>query len=341
MQAKVKITQFQVLPGAGSVDHSAGVIRGVSVLSIGPALGHGISIDREGLQQCLEACQRRGSVKLITKHDGEFEDITGSIQNFRIEGDQVRGDVSLLENHPLRSRVLEIAEKIPTEFGLSIECDSRHVDSPDGNGKLFRCGDVDAIALVPRPAANPTGLFAAKPVDTHAKAKRIARKNLTPMTKLKSALQKFAQVAKLEEGDELDNVIDAIVEAVKEDSAPVASIEDRLKKLEDASAEPSDEEKEKMKKLAEEEEVKKGEELSKLARKIASEEVTKFTKEIGLVKSAKPGEGFIVPGDTKTKFETALGTIMAAGAPSRGVALARLAKDKPEIYNAAREANLL
>lgn len=347
MKAHSNLTYFQALPGVNSVDQEQGVIRGVSVLTIGPALGHGIYIDQEGLNQCLTACNARGSVRLIDKHDAEFEGIVGAVTNFRIEGDQVKGDVELFKEHPMRGRILEIATKIPTEFGLSIEASDEHVDNPAGDGKLFRTSDVDAIALVPRPAANRRGMFSAQ-VDTSAKAKRRKTNFSKPMSKLKTALKSFAKFAQLEEGDELDNVIDAIVDAVQKDPQP--SIEDRLKKLEDSisatddtsmssrlkkledasSDEPSDEEKK-------EQET----QMRKLASDIAEEKITKFTAEIGLQKAPGSSAGFTVRNDAATKFESEISTQIAAGAKDRGTAILRLAKAKPEIYNEAAKAGLV
>ena len=335
---KALLTYFQVLP-TGTVDHDAGTIKGVSVLSIGPALGHGITIDEEGLKQCLAACERRGNVKLIDRHDAEFDGIVGSLSNFRIEGDQVKGDISLLDNHPDRALILETATKLASEFGLSIESDNAHVDNPDGKGKLFRCTDVDAVAFVPRPAANKTGLFSARKFDTKPKSNRN-----TKMSKLKTALSNFVKTLNLEEGDQLDNVLDAIVEAVQENQP---SVEDRLKKLEEATApkaEPTDEEKAKLEadeKAASDEKAKADEEkLTALASKIADEKITKFTAEIGIKRAPGSGAGFVVETE-KTKFEAAISTQLAAGAKDRGTAIFRLSQVKPEIYNEARKSGLI
>lgn len=335
---KARLTYFQVLP-TGTVDHDAGTIKGVSVLSIGPALGHGITIDEEGLKQCLAACERRGNVKLIDRHDAEFDGIVGSLSNFRIEGDQVRADAALLDTHPMRARVLEIATKLASEFGLSIECDGNHADNPDGKGKLFRCTDVDAVALVPRPAANKSGLFSARKFDT--KPKTATR---TKMSKLKTALANFVKALNLEEGDQLDNVLDAIVEAVQEQQP---SVEDRLKKLEEATApkaEPTEEEKAKLEsdeKAAADEKAKADEDkMTALAEKIADSKITKFTAEIGIRRAPGSGAGFVATNDSKTSFETAIKTQLEAGAKDRPTAIARLAKDKPEIYNDARAKGL-
>lgn len=342
MPAKRSLSYFQALP-QNAVDAAAGTINGVSLLTIGPALGHGIQIDQTGLEQCLAACQQRGNVRLIDRHDAEFEGIVGGISNFRIEGNQVKGDVSLLEKHPMRERILELAGKLASEFGLSIECDNQHVDNPNGEGKLFRCSEVDAVALVPRPAANKTGLFSAKRFDT---AKKISRKfsKQPNMSKLKSALSKFAKLTQLEEGDELDNVLDAIVSAVQE-SQP--SVEDRLKKLEEGAApkpEPTPEEKAKLEegeaKDKEEKDKADEEKMSKLATKMAAQEITKLASAMGVSRAPASGSGFVVQ-DDRSKLEAAISTQLSAGAANRAVAISRLAKDKPEIYNDARAKGLL
>lgn len=346
------ITHFQVLPGRDFVDPQAGVIRGVSVMTKGPALGHGILVDDEGLKQCLAACQARGSVRLIDRHDAEFEGIVGAITNFRIDGDQVKGDAELFQNHPMRERILEIAQKIPSEFGLSVESSGEHAASEaDKKTKLFRCEDVDAVALVPRPAANGRGLFSARPVDTPA------RSTNKPMSKLKSALTQFAKLCKLEEGDVLDNVIDAVVEAVGEGETP--TIEDRLKKLEDAAdpeketsmaarlakleegdGDKSEDDKEEKDDKSDDSEAKLSKILDSKLKKFSADIDSKLSKFSGLSSHPGTGGGFQSQNDTKTKFEAVIATQLSAGAPSRAVAISRLAKDKPEIYNAARTGGL-
>ena len=355
MSAKRSLTYFQVLP-QNAVDQAAGTISGVSILTIGPALGHGIQIDQTGLEMCLAACQARGNVKLIDRHDAEFDGIVGAISNFRIEGNQVKGDVSLLDNHPMRARVLEVASKLASEFGLSIECDSLHVDNPEGEGKLFRCSDVDAVALVPRPAANKTGLFSAKSFDT---PKMTVRDNFqtNTMPKLKSAL-KAVLFSKLEEGDGLDNVLDELVSAIQEGQP---SVEDRLKKLEECAAAPKEDPKDDSKleegddkkdEKLEEGDPKKDEEkdkadeekfsklAEKIAEKIASEKITQFTAEIGMHRAPGAGAGFTVP-DEKSKFSMEIAKQIEAGAKNVNEAKLMLARNKPDVYNAARASGII
>lgn len=128
-------------------------LLGVSVLTLGPAIGHDMYIDTEGLKAALRCLQKRGSVKLVTRHNGDVADIIGSVKNFRIDGDQIKGDAELI-SHPSKAHVMEAAQKLPNSFGLSVEADF-------GDRPGFRPVDIDAIALVPRPAANRRGLFGA------------------------------------------------------------------------------------------------------------------------------------------------------------------------------------
>ncbi len=196
-----EMTQFRALSGAARVDAEAGIIYGASVMAIGPALGHGLDIDREGLEQCLAACKARGEagVKIMFRHDGEMEDLVAVAKNFRIEGDKNLCDIHLLNEAPQRARILELAIKMPESFGLSVETfppEGGHKPVPGSKRMLYRCESISAIALVPEPAANKTGFF---------------EKN--PPTKM-----------------DPEEIKEAVVAAVAEAVAP---IEERLSKLEE------------------------------------------------------------------------------------------------------------
>jgi len=328
-----RLTYFQSLAGT-AVDPVAGVIRGASMLTRGEALGHAIDIDDEGLKQALAALNARGTVRLLDRHDGEFSDIHGHAENFRIEGDQIKGDIHLLEHSPKRAAILEIAQKMPSEFGLSIECDNGHIPNPDApKRKLFRTGSVDAVALVPRPAANPRGLFSA--VDTSANANPEDMDKTKLSKALKAAFTKFAEGKPEEQTPEAlaDAIAGTVTDAVKEDEQANA---EKLQKLEEAMPkEPSAEEKEKADKEAE----------IKLSEKIASavktqlesgdttQLITKLSKEIGLVRAPGAGAGFQLS-EKEDEFEKAVKTQLSAGAKNRGIAIQRVAKDNPAIYNA-------
>jgi hypothetical protein len=142
------------------------IIEGVSVISVGEAKGHGLFVDAQTLRE-VKACAESyaGGVKVNLDHGAGIRDIVGFCDNFRIIGDKLVADLNLLQNAERRDYVLEIAEKLPDTFGISIAFSGpvREID-----GKRFAsCAELYSADLVQTPAANPTGLFSfeAKPVD--------------------------------------------------------------------------------------------------------------------------------------------------------------------------------
>jgi hypothetical protein len=142
------------------------IIEGVSVISVGEAKGHGLFVDARTLRE-VKACAETyaGGVKVNLDHGAGIKDIIGFVDNFRIIGEKLVADLNLLQNAERRDYVLEIAEKLPDTFGISIAFSGpvREID-----GKRFAsCEELYSADLVQTPAANPTGLFSfeAKRVD--------------------------------------------------------------------------------------------------------------------------------------------------------------------------------
>jgi hypothetical protein len=145
---------------AGKIDAEAGVIRGVSLISEGPALGHGVMVDARTLQQVKAAAEQYdGGLKVKLDHNSGAGDIIGYVDGLRIEGKKLLGDLNLLKNSPHRGYVLEIAEKIPDTFGLSIAFSGPVEMSGDKKTMLQRCSEIYSVDLVSEPAANAEGLF--------------------------------------------------------------------------------------------------------------------------------------------------------------------------------------
>ncbi len=145
---------------AGKIDAEAGVIRGVSLISEGPALGHGVMVDARTLQQVKAAAEQyEGGLKVKLDHNSGAGDIIGYVDALRIEGKKLLGDLNLLKNSPHRGYVLEIAEKIPDTFGLSIAFSGPVEMSGDKKTMLQRCTEIYSVDLVSEPAANAEGLF--------------------------------------------------------------------------------------------------------------------------------------------------------------------------------------
>jgi hypothetical protein len=147
---------------AGQIDAASGVIRGVSLITEGPALGHGVMIDAKTIQQVKAAAEQySGGLKVKLDHSGGAGDIIGYVDALRIEGRKLLGDLHLLKNSPHRGYVLEIAEKIPDTFGLSIAFSGPVEMAADKKTMLQRCSEIYSVDLVSEPAANE-GLFQRK-----------------------------------------------------------------------------------------------------------------------------------------------------------------------------------
>ena len=220
------------------------IIEGVSIISVGEAKGHGLFVDDITLQEvkvCAESYA--GGVKVNLDHGAGIRDIVGFCDNFRIVGEKLVADLNLLETAEKRAYVLEIAERMPDTFGISIAF-SGPVRERDGRS-FASCTELYSADLVQTPAANPTGLFsftaksAAKSVDTSAK-EMIEDKN------------------KMEDGEE-DTV--SIADIIERLSALETAFGDYKSKMEEM---PKDEEKMEDAPMVEE----KDSEMSKLSAKL-------------------------------------------------------------------------
>jgi hypothetical protein len=159
-------TDFAAL--AGEIDFDNAMIRGVSVITIGEAKGHGMQVDEQTLQQVKDAAETyTGGLKVKTDHFSGFNQIVGTLKNFTIDGDQLRADLYLLKAHEATPRIIEMAQLMPGSFGLSISFSGEHATDETSDVTFARCSEIYSADLVDQPAANPSGLFSAK-VDSMA-----------------------------------------------------------------------------------------------------------------------------------------------------------------------------
>lgn len=189
---------FQSL-AESKVDRESGVISGVSVISVGEAKGHGMFVDATTLEQVkLSAEAHEDGVKVKTDHWSGFNGIVGLIKNFQIEGDKLRGDLHLLENHEAREKVLEMAEKMPSQFGISISFSGEAETKPVENDgvtremKFARCESLEACDLVDSPAANKDGLFSADKDQFAKTLTELSAQNVTLMAKVEELSTQLA-----------------------------------------------------------------------------------------------------------------------------------------------------
>lgn len=176
--------------GEISVDSENFVIKNISIIQAGEALGHGFQIDKVMLEQVRDAINAKpGSkgVKSRLTHPGMpdcggwdgLEVMLGRVKNATLAGDKVRGDLhigkfaSVTPAGDLRTYIMAIAKEDPELLGVSIEFvpdefveiprdENLPEDAPDPL-PLGRVKDVTAADLVGDPAANRDGLLSRLP----------------------------------------------------------------------------------------------------------------------------------------------------------------------------------
>ena len=207
------------------------VIEGVSIISIGEAKGHGLYVDETTLMQVKECAESyKGGVKVNLDHGAGIKDIVGFVNNFRIVGKQLLGDLNLLETSPMRDYVLEISSKLPDTIGISIAFTGpiREVE-----GLAFAsCTELYSADLVQTPAANATGLFSftAKQVDKFSKQMEDATIEIEPKEDEISIADIVSRLAALETafGDYKNKMEEPAAEPMKEEMAAELSAISKL-----------------------------------------------------------------------------------------------------------------
>lgn len=133
--------------------------EGISVATVGPALGHSMMVDDVTLLQAEAAGVSGSPVKVFVDHDESIDSLIGFLNNFRIAEDQLRADLELLGSHPQSGFYSEILTKAPQRVGFSMTFSGRP-EEQDGQ-RLARVTELVSVDLVSRPAANPDGVFRA------------------------------------------------------------------------------------------------------------------------------------------------------------------------------------
>ena len=211
------------------IDETGLSIKGVSVLTTGRAKGHNLEIDNTTLAQVLKCANSyKGGVKVNENHGAGIGDIVGKLNNFRIDpnGEKLIADLTFLKSRKDRAKYyIDLANEIPDSFGISISF-SGESESTGTGIDLARCSELYSADLVQHPASNPTGLFSVE-----SGCVTVDKKEMSNMENKQSQLE-----AKADEKAKYN---------MEDFAGRLGAIEDRLKKLEDASA-PKEENKEEM-----------------------------------------------------------------------------------------------
>jgi hypothetical protein len=161
MTALPSLTAFATAE-VGNIDATAGLIRGISVITVGPVSGHEFYADAETLKTVLAAAKEYNGLKVKLNHGSDVGSIVGYLDGFRIDGEQLRADFHLLQSSEHSNYVLELASTVPEQVGMSI---AFSFESEEVDGLPYpavRCIEIYSCDLVDSPAANKGGLFSKK-----------------------------------------------------------------------------------------------------------------------------------------------------------------------------------
>jgi hypothetical protein len=192
---------FSAVEAANRVDRDKGIIYGVSVITEGEAKGHDMQVDAITLQQVMQCAKAfADGLKVKEDHGSGVMATVGVLKNLRVDGKQLRADLTVLPEYEHAQKLYGMAEMMPSTFGLSISF-SGVSEFSDGQ-RFARCQEIYSADLVSEPAANSGGLFS-KP---------------KPTTQLSIM--------------EITEIVKAIEEIKSEMSAKFAALEERFTKLE-------------------------------------------------------------------------------------------------------------
>ena len=154
------------------VDREKGIVRNLSIISMGVAKGHGFHIDKQFAQEVHDAINaeskgsksRFGHPQILADGTGK---VMGRIKNASFDGDKVRADLHLGEyakNLPglgnVWDYVLGLAEGDPEAHGMSISFVPSEFRQDFDEGLQYpSLGRLIAVDFVDDPAANSDGML--------------------------------------------------------------------------------------------------------------------------------------------------------------------------------------
>lgn len=146
----------------GRIDLDNGVIKGVSLITMGDARGHGLVVDDITLKQLQDSLENTPSpgIKAKLNHRSGVEAVFGYINNFQVKGNKLTGDLNMLQHHKDYSQTMEQISTMPGQIGLSVAFQGDK--EQQGNKTYARCKRIISVDLVADPAANPDGMFETK-----------------------------------------------------------------------------------------------------------------------------------------------------------------------------------
>ena len=234
------------------VDADSGILRGVRVITKGEAKGHSflgepIIVDDQTIAEVVEsAASFPDGVPVKLAHGTDIEELVGSIRNIINDGDCARGDLHLLKNHESYATIIEMAETMPSNFGISIsfmnapepvkgndmepDGDEDDTDPNQGINPQYQDGIVAYAArvcelysadLVQAPACNPSLFSMSEPT-------------ATPEVPAEAEEVKVEEIAPAAEAPAEEVALNAVIES---EPAPEVPAEEVVEKVADKAPE--------------------------------------------------------------------------------------------------------
>lgn len=220
------------------IDAAQGVIYGVCVARCGEAKGHGVSLDDGSLETLLALTKGRENgvaTRFGNDHQAASKDFNGSLKDFRIQGDGIYADLHLLKTDAHYDKLLEMAERIPNEFGLSVVADAAKTKDGKNFKSPIRFEALDCVDIVSAPAAT-NGLFFSQPNTNTIMLKEFALMLGLPDTATEADV-KLALEAKCKYESEHKKKMEAEAEAEEEAKKKLEAEEEAKKKKMEADDE--------------------------------------------------------------------------------------------------------
>jgi hypothetical protein len=228
-------THYQTAFSVGRICLESSTLFGVVILKTGEALGHQVWVDAESLKTVLAACKRKKNLRCRLDHQNSASAFIGTLSNYRIENDCIRADLELFKSSEFRDYVLEISQKMPDGFGLSLE----FLNEPQsiGGKDYVRAKSISGVALVSDPAAT-NGLFSVTPlagtntatvIPSGVKPKRTITVSCPGCEAHLATFQKLATLHS-SAADKLDSLVDSLTQRDNVSSISEAQFQARFEK---------------------------------------------------------------------------------------------------------------
>lgn len=203
------------------VDRDAGIIRDATILGKHSKNGHTYS--PEAMQQAVTLCN--GASFYIDHPEWgdnvrKFEDLGGKIQNTRLEGNFVRGDIQVISGIPITDKVLAVAEQMPEKVGNSIRATGRVERDEADNPVVVELTKVFGVELVTEPATT-NGLF--ESIDGGPHNKEGARMTVA---KLKADHPELVEAIQAEAREDAKSALQPTIDQLTEENQSLKSEKD-------------------------------------------------------------------------------------------------------------------